>query len=136
MQNNLKEKVFQIISERQLCSYMNNTKWNKLITAIHLEMSFPPAFVIKYLTQETVPHSLMEISDVDYWGDWSGENFPTQEYYFHIEWIKIRPRYLKYRGKIIDPALIDESHILNDILKRYHISFEEENGLYCIYGYR
>ena len=30
----LKDKVFRIVCERNLCSYMNNTKWNELITSI------------------------------------------------------------------------------------------------------
>ncbi len=134
--NDVKEKILRIVNERNLCSYMNNTKWNELITAVKNEMSFPPPFDIKYLTQEEVTQSEFENKDVDYWGDWEGENFPTQEYYINIEWIKIRPRYLKYRGKLIAPELVDESKKIKEILERYNISFEEKDGFYCIYGYR
>lgn len=136
LQKHLKDSVFHIVCERNLCSCMNNTKWCELINAIKMEMPFPPAFSMKYITEESAAHSRIKTEDVDYWGDWTGENFPSQEYYFNIEWIKVRPCYLKYRGKMIAPELVDESKIFKDILKRYNIPFEEKDGLYCIYGYK
>lgn len=135
MLHELKEKVCRIIEKRNLCSYMNNTKWDELITAIRNEMPFPPPYSIKYITQECAEISKIETEDVTYWGDWSGENFP-QEYYFNIEWLKVRPRYLKYRGKLIAHEVVDERKIFEAILIRYNIPYVEENGLYCIYGYR
>lgn len=131
----LKEKVQRIISERHLCSYMNNTKWNELVTAIKQEMPFPPPFDIKYLTEENTFCHYLDDGDVDYCGDWSSA-FPPQEYYFQIEWIHVRPRYLKYRGRLVEPEVIDGSEIFESILKRYHIFYEEKDGLYYIYGYR
>lgn len=131
----LKDKVLRIISERKLCSYMNNTKWDELVSAVRNEMPFPPAFAIKYLMQEACQDKILQ-EDVDCWGDWSGENFPTLEYYINIEWIKVRPRYLKFRGKLVKPEIIDESKTFEEILYKYNIPFEEKDGLYCIYGYR
>lgn len=136
MEYDIKEKISRIIRERNLCSYMNNTKWNELIIAVKNEMSFPPPYDIKYLTQENTTQSNFENEDVYFWGDWDGEEFPTQEYYINIEWIKIRPRFLKHRGKLISPELVDESEKLQDILRRYRIPYEVTDGLYCIYGYR
>ena len=124
MKNNLKDKVFRIVCKRNLCSYMNDTKWSELVLAVTTEMPFPPPYNIKYITQECAEITKIETEDVIYWGDWSEENFP-QEYYFNIEWLKVRPRYLKYRGRLIAPEVIDESR-----------KFEEKDGLYCIYGYR
>lgn len=134
MQCNLREKVLQIVMERNLCSYMNNTKWNELITAIEEKMPFPPPFEIKYLTENDFSNELQN-EDVYYLGDWRGENFPSKEYYFNIEWLKVRPRYLKYCGKLIMPEIIDGSKMFETILNEYHIPYEERNGLYCIYGY-
>lgn len=136
MQNNLKDKVFRIVCKRNLCSYMNDTKWRELVMAVTTEMPFPPPYSIKYITQECAEISKIETEDVTYFGDWSGESFPPQEYYFNIEWLKVRPRYLKYRGKLVAPELIDESRKLEKILHKYNIPFEEKDGLYCIYGYR
>lgn len=136
MLHELKKKVYRIIEKRNLCSYMNNTKWDELITAVRNEMTFPPPFEIKYLTQDDISQSKVLNEDVDYWGDWNGEYCPPREYYFNIEWIKVRPRYLKYRGKLIAPEVVDESKTFEAILIRYNIPYVEENGLYCIYGYR
>lgn len=135
MQHNLREKVSLIIKERNLCSFMNNTKWNELISAITEEMPFPPPFDIKYLTEEDCfPNELLN-GDVYHLGDWKGENFPSEEYYFNIEWIKVRPRHLEHRGTLIKPEIIDESKLFEAILNRYHIHYEERNGSYYIYGY-
>lgn len=136
MQNNLKEKVFRIVCDRNLCSYMNNTKWDEFITAVRNEMPFPPPFEIKFLTQEGVSQSRVLKEDVDYWGDWSGENFTSRECYFNIEWIKVRPRYLEFQKELLTYELVDASKNFEEILHRYSISYEEKSGLYCIYGYR
>lgn len=136
MTNDLENKVFQIICERNLCSYMNHTKWNKFISAVKSEIPFPPAVSIKYVTQKAVVQNKIETENVDYLGDWKGENFPPQNFYFNIEWIKIRPRYLKYQGKMIGPELIDGAKEFEDILHIFNIPFEEKDGLYCIYGYK
>lgn len=135
MLDEFKKKVYSIIEKRNLCSYMNNTKWDELITAVRNEMPFPPPFDIKYLTQDVIPQSVLN-EDVAYWGAWHGEYFPPREDYFNIEWIKVRPTYLKHRGKLIAPEVVDESKTFEAILIRYNIPYVEENGLYCIYGYR
>ena len=40
LQKPLKDSVFHIVCERNLCSCMNNTKWCELINAIKMEMPF------------------------------------------------------------------------------------------------
>ena len=136
MTNDLENKVFQIVCERNLCRYMNHTKWNEFISAVKREMPFPPAFNIKYVTQKNVERSKIETEDVDYFGDWEGENFPPQEFYFNVEWIKVRPCYLKCQGKMIEPKLIDGAKEFEEILHKFNIPFEEKDGLYCVYGYK
>ena len=132
----VKKKVSHIICERNLCSYMNNTKWSELIIAIRNEMPFPPPFSIKYVTQNIDIQDELEKGDVYYLGDWEGEEFPAQEYYFNIEWIKIRPCYLKSKGKFVEPEKIDGTNKFEEILHKYSIKYELKEGLYCIYGYR
>lgn len=113
---------------------MNNPKWTDFFSAIIQEMPFPPAFVVKYLTSEDEP-SINETA-CNYYGDWIGENFPELEYYFNIEWIKVQPRYCKYRGRYVSPEIIDGSKELEAILDKFHIPYDIENGVYCIYGYK
>ena len=136
MKDNLKERVFRIVCDRNLCSYMNNTKWDEFVTAVRNEMPFPPPFEMKCLTQEGVSQSKALKEDVDYWGAWSGEAFLPREFYFNIEWIKVRPRYLKFRKELLAYELVDAGKKFEEILHRYNIPYEENSGLYCIYGYR
>ncbi len=73
----------------------------------------------------------------DYLGDWrEALSFDDRVHGAAIEWMKIRPRYLKHRGKLLPPELVDASAEFEEILDKYHIPYEEENGTYCIYGYR
>lgn len=64
------------------------------------------------------------------------DGYLDAEEWFVIEWIKVRPRYLKYRGRLIEPECIDVAEKFEGILKKYNIPYEEDNGVYCIYGYR
>lgn len=91
------QKIRRIVEQRQLCGYMNDTKWNELRRAL---------------------------------------SFHDRVHGIAIEWMKIRPRYLKHRGKLIPPELVDASTEFEGILDKYHIPYEEQNGTYCIYGYR
>ena len=137
MVNDLKKKVLQIINERGLSSYMNNTKWNNFIKACSNEIPFPPPYTIKYLTEKNLESDTLEKEDVYFIGSWQGdENFPSEDYYFNIEWIKVRPRVLKHIGLLVKPELIDETKEFEEILHKYNIPYEKEGEIYCIYGYR
>lgn len=136
MSNNVREKVQRIIEQRGLCSYMNTTKWDELIAAVREEMPFPPPYRMKFVTEELDELEQDFCEDVYYLCYWCGENFPTKEYYFNIEWLKVRPRYLEHRGKLVEPGVIDASSEFESILRKYNIPFELEDGTYCIYGYK
>lgn len=135
---NMKKKAFEIVKQKNLCSYMNGTKWNELRNAMLNDMPFPPPYIVKYLFEDECPEEKNFQQDVFYLGDWY-EGL-TYDNYFHgefaIEWIKVRPRYLKHRGRFVEPEVIDASEKFEEILKQYSIPFEKENGVYCIYGYR
>lgn len=142
MSIDLKEEVRRIIQQRNLCSYMNDTKWNKLRTAMINDMPFPPPYIIKFLFEETDDETVGNASfcreDVYYQGNWHS-GFAVENYFngaFAIEWIKVRPRYLKHRGKLVEPEIINAEEEFLKILKRYSIYYEENNGVYCIYGYK
>lgn len=136
MSADLKEKVRRIVSERGLCSCMNDTKWNELRNAMMTEMPFQPPYTVKFLF-DTVTDDFTE--DVYHTMDWhyayaiEGEAFNGA---FAIEWVKIRPRYLKARGRLTGPEVISAETELEDILKKYSIPYEAEDGVYCIYGYK
>lgn len=135
-----KTKIRQIIQEEGLCSVMNNTKWKELKKGIS-ELPFLPPFVIKSVDeQETDWHNFAE--DVRHSGDWGLylENYLGGDMYavpfYAVEWIKIRPRLLKYQGRLIKDKVIDETEDFLAVLKKYNIPYDEQNGTYIIYGYR
>ncbi len=136
MQEHLKKQAFNIVRKRSLCSYMNDTKWNELRNAMLYEMPFPPAYVVKTLFENKCPEEKSLLKPT-YYGDWY-EGFAYGEYFnggFAIEWLKINPRFLKHRGCLIKPEVIDASHDLENILEKYNIPYEKQNYIYCIYGY-
>lgn len=138
MSKNLKEQAFQIVKQRNLYSLMNDTKWRELRRAVLADMPFNPAYIMKTLFEQEYPFEEDFQNDVCYFGDWH-EGFTYGEYYhgyFAIEWVKVRPRYLKYCGRLIEPEVIDASDQFEKILNQYQIPYELENGMYCIYGYK
>lgn len=129
------QKKRRIVEQRQLCGYMNDKKWNELRRAMLEEMPFPPPYIVKWVYKDCEEKDFDE--DVYYWGAWKEAlSFNDRVYGIAIEWMKIRPRYLKCRGRLIPPELVDASAEFEGILDKYHIPYEQENGTYCIYGYR
>lgn len=131
----LKDKAMQIIRERQLWSLMNDTKWRELQVAMRTEMPFAPPYILKIISEEICLEEPYFQKDVSYLGNWDDEILCWGEFYW-IEWVKIRPRYLKFRGKLIAPALLDATEQFLEILHRLNIPYDVEDDMYCIYGYK
>ena len=84
-----------------------------------------PPYQIKLLREDHLESSFSE--DVWYLGDWSDEALCWGEYQ-EIEWLKIRHRYLKHQGRLVQAAVIDATKELIKILENESIPFEEEDG--------
>jgi hypothetical protein len=52
----LKQQVQAVIVAKQLTSILNRTKWERLQKAMKDELSFPPAYQVKYVL-ENKPYS-------------------------------------------------------------------------------
>lgn len=135
-----KEKIMSIITSRGLCSTMNDTKWRELKMGVSA-IPFCPPFIIKTVDEEeTAYHQFDE--DVSFHGDWGlyledylgGDMYATP--FYAVEYIKVRPRYKKHRGRLVSDEIIDETMEFLAILERYNIPFEASNGTFIIYGYR
>lgn len=125
-----KKKVMSLVEQKNMFSIMNNTKWTELQKSVR-KLPFLPPYIMKLITDKKEPQSFDK--DVWYIGDWNDEVlFP----FFNIEWIKVRPRYVKHRGQLIDDEIIDETDLFIEILEKYSIHYEEENGTFIIYGYK
>lgn len=118
---------------------MNNTKWEELKKGIS-ELPFLPPFVIKSVDEEETSFHLFD-KDVYNANDWGmymdnylgGDIYATP--FYAIEWIKIKPRLLKYQGRLVESKVIDETEEFMAMLKKYNIPFEKQNETYIIYGY-
>lgn len=132
----MREQMLRIVAQRQLTSMMNDTKWLELQEAVST-LPFPPAYIEKLLTDDDAAYEDKTFEkEPTYFGDWAPFYNEGMPLFFSIEWMKIRPRYSKYRGRLIPNEIIDETAELVTILKRLSIPFEEDNGTFMIWGYR
>ena len=127
----LSEKRLDIIRERGLTSYMNDTKWNELIGDISLIDDLP----IMYRT-------LFDDRDPD--GYWT---IKGDEYIHHmdkamIEWFRIGCviRKKKAIGRLIEPKVLEQdvTDDIKAILDEHSIfnKYDPDEKAYTIYGYR
>lgn len=134
--SDLKEKVNKIIADKNLTSYMNDTKWLELQNAI-ADLPFPPPYSLKLVIDYHISNEPTQLSYApQYIGDWSSywnEGLPP---FFNIEWIKVCPRYGKFRGRIINDEILDETEEFITILKKYNIPYEKDKENFIIYGYK
>ena len=129
----LREQTFQIIQERNLTSYMNNTKWEKLLEIVNQKLPFKPEQVYKTLFDEDIqPLSSIPTSP----GCYCEECFPHR--FYLIEWVRLTPKYaVNHGGYLVEKLEIhDETQELIEELKKTHIPFQTENQDIVIYGYR
>ena len=126
-----KDRVMRKVAERQLCSMMNDTKWKELQGAM-ATLPFPPPYQIKFVCEETATPSTFD-ADVTFWGDWGNECLLP---FYGIEWILVRPRYARHRGKLVSDEIVDETQEFVSVLAKFSIPYMEKDGAYIIYGYR
>jgi len=138
------EKIRQIVEERGMYSLMNNTKWRELKKGVE-KLPFSPSLVIKRIDEEPqLTCNLIE--DVTYLGDWGYclDNYLGGDMYavpfYAVEWVKVRPRYLKgWSHRLVpDPREIaeDATEQFVEILQNHNIPYEEESGAFIIFGYK
>lgn len=130
-----KRKVMQLVESRNMVSCMNTTKWNEFRDAVLEEMPFSPPFIIKDIFEEDKDKLYFSHfqKDVNYLGDWDYVYFYP---FVGIEWIKVRPRYIKFRGNLIEGDIMDATNKFIEILNKYTIPYVEEDGLFTIWGYK
>ncbi|WP_416325919.1 DUF6678 family protein [[Eubacterium] hominis] len=138
-----KEMILDIITKRNLVSFMNNTKWQELRVGMLNEMPFVPPYEYKtlfddnnYILEEYVQHLIKnEGPNCFYSLDEESFNFLN---YKAMEWLKVRPRFFMEDGGLLVKKKVwyDCEKEFIEILKKYSIPYELENGVYTIYGYR
>lgn len=127
------DEIAEIISERRLTSYMNNTKWTEFVHAMDKEMPCNVPFYLKNIFEDD--HS--EFYDRFY----DSECFNNYDFK-SIEWVKVKPEFYEsvYRGRLIPDEIIphDFTNEFISLMKKYSIPYEydETDNVYIIYGYK
>ena len=125
-----KQEVLEVVNKKQLASIMNNTKWEQLQKFVIDTLPFTPSYQVKYVLEDT-PYPENFVEDVWYWGDWEQGLRP----FYSIEWLRVRPRYVKNRGRLIEPEILDVTNDFIELLQKLKIPFVKEDSTICIYGY-
>lgn len=133
----LQQSVNEILQQRGLTSYMNNTKWREFQNAMINEMPFSPPCVYKTLFEDGKGSYFDFAEDEMSPDDYSAESFAWNQYSI-IEWVKVRPGYYSVEGGRLysKSTYHDARSEFESIMKKYSIPFEIIDGVYIIYGYK
>jgi hypothetical protein len=125
-----KRDVQAELARRGIGSLMNDTKWKEILVEIN-KLPFPPPY-----QRKDVLHSLPEPSDFDYdvsyLGDWEEGILP----FFSVEWIRVRPRYLRHVAQLLPKTVVDCEAEFEKALQSLGQPYEKFDGSIWIYGYR
>ncbi len=117
------------VERRGLASFMNDTRWARLVEAVHAELPFPPAFQLQPMLGERQP--LIDPDAVRGWGAWSELQFPVD-----VEWLRVIPRYRRPVGRLVPDETVDATDAFRALLARLRIPFREDAArTFWIYGY-
>jgi hypothetical protein len=123
-------EIQRVLESRGLTSVMNATKWNALRDRVLGTLPFPPPYQEKYLLEAApVPEAFDH--DVWYHGDWDAV---TQDS-VGLEWLRVRPRKLVHRGRLVPDAVEDVERSFLDILHELRIPYQRDGATIVIYGY-
>lgn len=128
----IKEQVSEIVEQRGLTSFMNNTKWRELLNALNENID---DIEIQYKT-------LFEIEPPDQYWELNGDEYIKYMNYAVIEWLKIKTTLTKVKSiGVLLPLQVDTSDKTEDILhifKIYNITYEYDDSeqAFVVYGYR
>ena len=127
----LSDRIRDVIQQRNLTSYMNNTKWREMLR----DIAEIPNLSIRYksLFDETDPEISWHITDDEYL-----RYMNLSE----IEWFKIDDVTREYsrKGLLLDPEVTEENvkDKIERILEKHSIyyEYESDSGVFTVFGYK
>ena len=128
----LSERIRIVVKNRNLTSYMNNTKWNAFTEAIKEQMYNIP---IKYKT-------LFDDDDPKIYWTIGGDEYFDYMNMASIEWFKIGCviEEVKDRGRLLEPDITsyDKTDEILQIFHKFNIPYEydKRENAFIIYGYK
>jgi len=121
--------LLKALEERRMVSVMNFTKWKELHVAIST-LPFPPAFQRKDVRCDLPDPEIFE-QDVWYHGDWVEGLWSPEE----IEWIRVRPRRVVKRGRLVANETEDITELFVSAISQHGIPFERDGDTIIIHGH-
>lgn len=122
-------KVRTAVEARGLVSLMSETKWRELVARVE-QLPFAPAYQLKDVLNDA-PVPLSFEADVWYEGDWGAALQP----YHSIEWIRVRARLVKERGRHASPEVVDIEGAFVETLRRVGVPHRKRGECIEILGY-
>lgn len=102
---------------------MTADDWKRLREAMENDLPFPPPY--QRIDRSGLAEPAAFDGDVAYHGDWHEGLEPLET----LDHVRIRPRYLKHRGRLIAPDIVDCEAALIAALDRLGLSWSRENGV-------
>lgn len=122
----MEAQTLKYISENQLTSYMNHTKWVAFVKGINSIDGYEPMVNIKQIFDEENNGAFTQVN----WTEVAQDGFER------IERIQIDPIKKQYVGRLVAPQTTDFTEQLKTSLDKHHIPYDFEGGIFTIYGYR
>jgi len=123
MNNELKN----YLTKNGLFSFMNNTKWKKIIHEINSKDGYEPQVNIEYVMNHK---NWKELYSKVWWNEVEKEGFE------YIKVLRINPIEKIHRGKLIEDKIMDHSEFITQSLKKHNVSIEKIDGIFLVYGYK
>lgn len=121
------KKLTKYIYENGYSSFLNNTKWKEIVNVLENIENYNPRIYLKYVLET-------EIEQKKYHPVWWSEI--ECEGFEYIEYLEINPTKETYIGRLVDKKKEDFTKIIQSGLDKYTIPYENDNGIFKIYGYR
>lgn len=132
-------KIRKIVQQRQLASYMSDSKWIRLLVAIN-RLDFAPAFMTKLLKDPIDQNTETQFLNTVPWyfGDWQPFYQEGMPIFNTIEYLIVKPMLSEHQGRLIADKILDQTDQFRNILKSLNVMYleYEHNGSFKIYAYR
>ena len=119
-------RTLKYISENQLSSCMNNTKWKELVDEITSIEGYEPLVNIKLIFDAGNNNTFSQV----WWEEVERDGFEL------IEWMQIKPFEIEKSASLIEQKLTDYTEVLKKGLDKHNIEYHYENEAFTIYGYK
>jgi hypothetical protein len=122
----MEEKTLKYITDHQLLSCMNNTKWKELASEITSIEDYELLVKIKLIFDKENDNGFSPV----WWDEVESDGFEL------IEWVQIKPFKIEKAGRLIEPKKTDFTESVKKALAKHNIQYEYDSSVFTVHGYR